>query len=118
MQQTKYAEHLKACAEIANEVMTILGVRDDAARQACFATICISADRHGLFMEPVHQNGPSNGSTPKTQPATASKAEANGAPVKQEREDLPEANKGALQDPTPEQADGAKRAELLKAINA
>src|SRR5216684_3969062 len=101
MEQTKYIEHLKTCAELTNEIATILGIRDDAAKQSCFATLIINSDRHGIFAEPLNQNGPTNGSKPQAKASPESTGTQK--EVKQERADLPEANKGALQDPTSEQ---------------
>src|SRR6266852_665274 len=114
MEQTKYIEHLKTCAELTNEIAKILGIRDDAAKQSCFATLIINSDRHGIFTEPLNQNGPTNGS--KLQAKNAPEGKSAQTEVKQERSDLPEANKGAIQDPTPEQSDNAKRTELLKGV--
>lgn len=62
-----YAAHILECAEIAKQVGEALGLRDDAARQACFATVCIDAKGHGVFLEPV----PKDSKTPVLIPEAA-----------------------------------------------
>jgi hypothetical protein len=42
--------HLLACAEIAETIAATLGLADDSARQACFATVCIDAQRHNVIL--------------------------------------------------------------------
>lgn len=42
--------HLLACAEIADSIATRLSLADDSARQACFATVCIDAQRHNVIL--------------------------------------------------------------------
>lgn len=92
MEQTKYDSHLKAVAVFTNEIVEILGLRDDAAKQACYATHVIDAQRHGVFREPVPLDTktpvPANGK-PKTEEelqaafdaAAAKKADAQIADV-------------------------------------
>lgn len=68
-QQTneKYTAHILECASIAQQVAQLIGLRDDSARQACFATVCIDAKGHGVFLEPIP-------------PDTKTPAESNGKP--------------------------------------
>lgn len=47
--QSKYAQHLMGCAEIADAICTRFGVHEDSARQACFATIVIDANERFIF---------------------------------------------------------------------
>lgn len=47
---TAYADHVLACAELANLVMGNLSVDDPAAIQACFATICIDTKNRNLLL--------------------------------------------------------------------
>jgi hypothetical protein len=42
--------HLAECARIANSLAESLHLEDDSARQACFATVCIDAQRHNVIL--------------------------------------------------------------------
>jgi hypothetical protein len=46
----RFESHLSECARIANAMAEQLGITDDAARQACFATVCIDAQRHNVIL--------------------------------------------------------------------
>lgn len=115
--QTKYAAHILECAAIAKQVGEHLGLRDDAARQACFATVCIDAKGHGVFLEPV----PPHIKTPapkelETVPDAAQRDQAARDQAAAEKADAQV--KEIVPDPTPEQADGARRSALLKGIES
>lgn len=105
--QSKWADHLRGCAEIANDIAKILDIREDSARQAMFATITIDAGKHNVFVEPIPEQSNGNGVKPDTPPqrATPPKYEVVGE------------NLGALRNPTPEQTEGANRGALLSGIN-
>lgn len=45
-----FQAHLLACAETAIAVAEKLGIVSDEARQACFATVCIDAQRRGVVL--------------------------------------------------------------------
>lgn len=113
IQTTKYADHLRGCADLAKEIASRLDIRDDSARQACLATIIISADRHNLFLEPLPLNTKTvvkpNGGEPAPVPST----ERDEAAARKADEQIKE----IVPNPTPEQADGAARAALLDAID-
>lgn len=47
--KSAYAQHLIGCAEIADAICMRFGVHDDAARQACFATIVIDSNERFIF---------------------------------------------------------------------
>lgn len=42
--------HLTECARIADTLASLLNLQDDSARQACFATVCIDAQRHNVIL--------------------------------------------------------------------
>lgn len=42
--------HLSECARIATSLAEQLGITEDSARQACFATVCIDAQRHNVIL--------------------------------------------------------------------
>lgn len=46
----QYADHLLGCAELANVIVGQLMVEDQAAIQACFATICIDTKNRGILL--------------------------------------------------------------------
>jgi len=114
---TAYADHLRGCADLAKEIASRLDIREDSARQACLATIIISADRHNLFIEPV----PRDFKTPVI-PETAAAA---GVTEKQKGvdRDAAAAEKADAQiaeidpNPTPEKAETVNRSTLLQAID-
>lgn len=120
---TRYADHLRGCADLAKEIATRMDIRDDSARQAMLATLIISADRHNLFLEPV----PLDTKTPvkETAPASGNGTEQHKAAAKEVAAIFDEASaqkadaqvKDVIPNPTSEQADGAKRTALLDAIN-
>lgn len=117
LSQTKWADHLRGCAEIANEIAKILDIRDDAARQAMFATIAIDAKNHGVFLEPV----PKDTKTPVG--GAAASTEANKG-VETLTPDEAAAAKADAQiaeidpAPTPEKAETAQRGALLAGIHS
>lgn len=133
LSQTKWADHVTACAELANSIANKMDIRDDSARQAMLATIIISSDRHNIFMEPA----PSSGKTAagNSSPGTSPTGQVSGAEPKTGRETAGETaptlpqrktppigevtgeNQGAIKDPTPEQAEGANRTALLDGVN-
>lgn len=45
-----YTAHLLSCAALTNQITTILGVSDEEAIQACFATICIDTKNRGIVL--------------------------------------------------------------------
>lgn len=51
-----FKSHLLACAEVAIAVGDRLGIVSDEARQACFATVCIDAQRRGVVLD-IPENG-------------------------------------------------------------
>lgn len=119
-QQTneKYTAHILECASIAQQVAQLIGLRDDSARQACFATVCIDAKGHGVFLEPVppHTKTPVEGNGQLIQSlkdhnaklsdeAAAKKADAQIADVPQRKS-------------TAEEDAGARRTSLLSGINS
>lgn len=107
LSNTKYAAHILECAAIAKQVGEHLGLRDDAARQACFATVCIDAKGHGVFLEPIPKDTktpvPQNGNDMAKDEAAAQKAD--------------DQIKDIFPNPTPEQADGARRSALLEGVH-
>ncbi len=91
---TKFERHLQEIAAIAKRIGERLDLKADA-QQACFATILISADKHGVFFD-IDRPEQAAGSTAKDRQA-ATKADA-------QVQDTP-------RHPTPAQAeDGAKTA--------
>lgn len=50
---TKFEAHLREIANIAKRIGEQLDLKADA-QQACFATILISADKHGVFFDVAH----------------------------------------------------------------
>ena len=119
LSSTAYADHLRGCADLSVEIAQRMDIRDDSARQACFATVIINAERHNIFMEPV----PRNTKTPVIQPepAVASKATTEGGNSKQRDEAAAAKADGQIKDiapnPTPETAAAANRSVLLDAID-
>lgn len=67
LNETRYGDHLRGCADLAIEIAKRMNIHDDSARQACFATVIINAERHNVFMEPT----PRDTKTPVIQPETA-----------------------------------------------
>ena len=122
LNQTKYGDHLRGCVDLANEMADRLNIHDDNARQACFATVIINAERHNLFMEPH----PPHSKTPVIQPETAavelsaSKSVETTAAEKDQRA-AEKADAQILDVPrrtTPEQENGARRTAFLKGIES
>lgn len=121
---TKWADHLRGCAGMANEIADILGLRDDAARQATFATVTIDAGKHGVFLEPIPEEGnrvisaidPYQRQKETELPPTVAQAPPQRATPP--RGEVVGKNLGALRDPTPEQAENANRGALLAGINS
>lgn len=58
--------HLTECARIADTIAGMLSLQDDSARQACFATVCIDAQRHNVNLGDSKPSEPS-GSTADTE---------------------------------------------------
>lgn len=126
LNESRYADHLRGCADLAKEIAARMDIREDSARQACLATIIISADRHNLLIEP-------------TPPHTKTPAEPNGAAKRETHATLPPlkgteaaiaADAAAAQkadaqitdvpkrDSTPDEDAGARRTALLAGINS
>lgn len=120
---TAYADHLRGCADLAVEIAGRMDIREDSARQACFATIIINAERHNIFMEPV----PRDSKTPVIQPEPAAVepgVTTKGVETAAAEKDVQAAAKadsqidGVPKVSTPEQDAGAKRSALLEGIEA
>lgn len=45
-----YIDHLLSVAALSNQITAVLGIGDDAAMQACFATLCIDTKNRGLML--------------------------------------------------------------------
>lgn len=124
MPTTKYALHILECAAIAKQVGEALGLREDAARQACFATVCIDAKGHGVFLEPVPPHSKAQVKEP-VPAASGNGTERHAAAAAEVAAIFDEAAarkaddqvKDVIRNPTPEQSDGANRTALLDAIN-
>jgi hypothetical protein len=131
LDQTKWAKHLYGCAQITNNVTKILDIRDDTARQATFATVCIDATKHNIFVEPIPESN-----APVIQPETAAvESNATKKGVGEAAAVKPAVDEAAAKDaqaaeradaqvqeivpnPTPEMADGARRSALLVGIES
>lgn len=111
---TRWADHLRGVAGLANEIADILDIRDDAARQACFATIAIDAGKHGVFVEPI----PEAASPIKRGNEVVSEAAPRPRRVEPPKGEVVGENLGALKDPTPEQAEQGKREALMDGVQA
>lgn len=48
--QSAFEAHLLECADLAAALAEQLHLTDDSARQACFATVCIDAQRHNVIL--------------------------------------------------------------------
>lgn len=97
---TNFETHLTEVAAIALRIGERLGLKADA-QQACFATILISADKHGVWLDSP-QALPPNGSAAAKDAAAAAKADAQ----------IKDAPKHA----TPEQAEAAARKVLIGGV--
>jgi hypothetical protein len=53
-----YVDHLLSVAAITNQITTVLGITEQAPIQACFATICIDAQKQGLNLPKTLPNVP------------------------------------------------------------
>lgn len=139
LQETKWADHLRACVDLSKEIADRMGIHADEARQACFATLVIASDRHNLFLEPH----PPHSKTPVIQPEPAAVSDgpakkvesrsdqsetaavntaAVGSPSKidideQRAQNADRHASEAIRNPTEAQADGAKRGALLGGIS-
>lgn len=117
LNQIKWADHLRGCAQITNDITRILDIRDDSARQATFATVCIDATKHNIFVEPIPES-----KTPVIQPETA--AVESRVPEKGVDLDKAAAEKADAQindvpkTTTVEESDGARRVTFLKAVES
>lgn len=108
---TRWADHLRGCAGMANEIADILGLRDDAARQACFATVTIDAGKHNVFLAPIPEAVTSTAEsvtpTPKPLPQCATPPKGEISPE----------NQGAIKNATPEQAEVVSREVLIDGVH-
>lgn len=46
----EYMDHLLSCAAVTNQVTELLGISDEQAMQACFATVCIDTKNRGVLL--------------------------------------------------------------------
>lgn len=124
LNQTAYGEHLRGCVDLANEMATRLNIHDDNARQACFATVIINAERHNVFMEPTPQHsktpvippetaavGLNSEQAKKVEPTAAEKDHKAAEKADAQINDVPKVS-------TPEADAGARRSGLLDGIAA
>lgn len=107
----KYAAHVLECAEIARRVGEALGLREDAARQACFATVCIDAKGHGVFLEPVPKDSKIPVSVPEAAVTAGGIDAVAAAKADAQIADVPKVT-------TPEQSNGARRTAFLAGIES
>lgn len=121
LNETRYGDHLRGCADLAIEIAKRMNIHDDSARQACFATVIINAERHNLFMEPH----PPHSKTPVIQPETAaveSSSTKKGLDEAAAAKDQQAAEKADAQitdvpkTTTSEQSDGQRRTSFLAGI--
>lgn len=117
--QTKWADHLRGCAEVANDIAKILNIHEDGARQAMFATVAIDAKNHGVFLEPV----PKDSKTPVIQPETAAASNATEEVEAQKHDEAAAAKadaqvKDVPKTTTPEMDEGARRTSFLTGIES
>lgn len=121
--QTKWAEHIRNCSDFSKEIALRMDLRDDAARNACFATILISANQHGLFVEPV----PRDTMTPvMSLEAAAAKLNANAKSVEttaaakdqKAAEKADEQIKDVPRNATEDQSNGQRRTSFLAGIQS
>lgn len=118
--QSRWADHLRGCAEVANDIAKILNIHEDGARQAMFATVAIDAKNHGVFVEPV----PKDSKTPVIQPETAAASNATGEVESTQKRDEAAAAKADAQakdvpkTTTPAQNEAARRQALHKGIES
>lgn len=120
--QSKWADHLRGCAQITNDITRMLDIRDDAARQATFATVCIDATKHNIFVEPIPES-----KTPVITPEPAAAelvANAERVETAAAEKDRLAAEKADAQIndvprvTTPEQDQGVRRSTFLSAIES
>lgn len=121
--QTKWADHLRGCASMTNEIAEILDIRDDAARQAMFATIAIDAKNHGVFLEPVPKDTKTPVIPPEpaaVEPVATKKGADEAAAVKDEQAAAraDEQIKDVPRIVTPDEAEGGRRTAFLKGIES
>lgn len=45
-----YTAHLLSCAALTNQITELLGISDEQAMQACFATVCIDTKNRGVLL--------------------------------------------------------------------
>lgn len=118
LSSTAYADHLRGCADLSVEIARRMDIREDSARQACFATVIINAERHNIFMEPV----PKDSKTPVIPPETV--AAESRVPEKGVDRDAAAAEKADAQigdvpkTTTPEMDEGARRSSFLAGIES
>lgn len=125
---SKYIAHILECAEIAEQVAVKIGLRDDAAKQACFATICIDAKNHGVFLEPTPNHTKESvkaqvdklrtDTDPKFAPEMGAIADSLDSLVDEAAAQKADAQiKDVPQHSTPEQDASARRTAFLKGID-
>lgn len=116
LSSTAYADHLRGCADLSVEIARRMDIREDSARQACFATVIINAERHNIFMEPV----PKDSKTPVISPETAAvnssanKKGADAAAAEKADAQIADVPKTS----TPEMDEGARRSSFLAGIES
>lgn len=119
----KFEAHCIEMAKIAVKVGAVMDLKNDAL-QACFATILISGDKHGVFLEPV----PRDTKTPVIPPEPAAVVPSSEpaksvetAAAEKDREAAEKADRQVEDMPrnsTPEIADGQRRTSFLAAIHS
>lgn len=114
----KFENHCIEMAKIAVKVGAVMDLKNDAL-QACFATILISGDKHGVFLEPV----PRDTKTPvipetavavgvtEKQKGVLDRDVAAAAKADEQIKDVPRVT-------TAEQDQGARRSSFLDAITS
>lgn len=74
-----FTAHLLACADTAIAVAEKLGIVSDEARQACFATVCIDAQRRGVVLDTAENGNASSTPTEAQERATPEQRKAIGS---------------------------------------
>lgn len=118
----KFEAHCIEMAKIAIKVGGVMDLKNDAL-QSCFATILISGDKHGVFLEPTPQHSKTPVIPPETaavEPSVTTKGVETAAAAKDQQaaEKADEQIKNVPKTTTPEQGAGAKRSALLEHIEA
>ncbi len=115
LNSTAYAEHLRGCADLSVEIARRMDIRDDSARQACFATVIINAERHNIFMEPVPRDSKTP-VKPDIEGVTESKEGVNRDAAAAAKADAQIAD--VPKHATPEMDEGARRASFLAGVES